>query len=134
MKVTGGKDLQFARICNNLADVYCALNRFDKAEELYRTSLRVKEQLKGIKDEYTKTIYNLCKFYLAITKYSSGLKEIDVALAILIRNGNNDTLKFLDLKAILLYKVQKYKKLNQYLSKHCKRVKKLDKQKMMITV
>ncbi|MFZ1422607.1 MAG: CHAT domain-containing tetratricopeptide repeat protein [Saprospiraceae bacterium] len=109
MKVTGGKDLQFARICNNLADVYCALNRFDKAEELYRTSLRVKEQLKGIKDEYTKTIYNLCKFYLAITKYSSGLKEIDVALAILIRNGNNDTLKFLDLKAILLYKVQKYK-------------------------
>ncbi|MBK8483585.1 MAG: tetratricopeptide repeat protein [Saprospiraceae bacterium] len=106
MKVTGGKDIQFARICNNLADVYCALNRFDKAEELYRTSLHVKEQLKGRNNDYTKTLYNLCKFYLAITKYSSGIKEIDVALGILAKNGNPDSLEFLDLKAILLHKAQ----------------------------
>lgn len=69
---------------------------------------------------------------MAITKYSSGLKEIDAALVILARSGNKDTLTYLDLKAILLHKDQKYEEAESLFKRILQSREKLGKQKMVI--
>lgn len=97
-----GQELQYARICNNLADVYCALNKFDKAEDLYQVSLRIKEKTSGRNSkDYSKTLYNLAKYYDALGKYNLALATIDSATLAYHNAEDLDLLKILDLKSII---------------------------------
>ncbi|MFN8331978.1 MAG: tetratricopeptide repeat protein [Saprospiraceae bacterium] len=57
--------------------VYCRLNRFDKAVELFQTSLRIKEKLSGKRTkDYANSLYNVADYYSDLGRYEKAINCI----------------------------------------------------------
>ncbi|MBP6810016.1 MAG: CHAT domain-containing protein [Saprospiraceae bacterium] len=111
-KPGGGENIQYARIINNLADVYCILNRYEQAETFYQTSLRIKEKISGKQSlDYAKTLYNLADFQSNLGRYEQAKVIIREGISIFTTLGeinHPDYLKFLDYLAILTEKTGQF--------------------------
>lgn len=88
-------DIQFARILNNLGEIYRVLNQFDKAEINLTKSLELKGSLKGQQSvDYSKSLFYLSVLYQATSRYEDALFTINEALSII---GNKKAYEALEI-------------------------------------